>query len=224
MTIMDGFDAVLFDMDGVILDSMQYHAQTWHELFKQHGLEVSKEFVLLNEGCLGPDTLLELAISQGVESQTRQVIPLFKQMCDKQVSLFIAEYAPKVRPFPYADELLASISRSGRRSALVTSSRKSVVQNSLGGLMSRFSAVVSADDVTRHKPHPDPYLAGARALDCEPSRCLVVENAPAGINAAISAGATCYAVSSTLSPVHLQKAHKVFPDLKALDEHLGRQA
>jgi beta-phosphoglucomutase len=215
------FDAVLFDMDGVILDSMTYHAQTWQELFRELGLEVSCEFVLLNEGALGPEPLLELMREQGLEHQGPQIISQFNELFDRQVNIYIADYAPKVKPYPHAAELLRQISGCGLPAALVTSSRKSVVQNSLGKMMELFKAIVSADDVVRHKPFPDPYLAGARALGCEPSRCLVVENAPAGIKAALAAGATCFAVSHTLPARHLSQAHAVFPDLEALAGHLG---
>ena len=83
---------------------------------------------------------------------------------------------------------------------------------------------MTADDVKRHKPYPDPYLAGARALGADPGACLVIENAPAGIQAAISAGATCYAVCSTLGPDHLHQAHQTFGDLAELAAHLGLNA
>ncbi len=215
------FAAVLFDMDGVILDSMGYHADTWLMLFGQKGLKVSREFVLLQEGALGPETLMDLMRSQGWQGSAQEARSIMQNLLDQQVRLYLDQYAPKVRPFPFADQMLRMINSSGVPAALVTSSRTSVVRNSLGPLYERFQAVVTADDVSRHKPHPDPYLAGARALDAEPGACLVIENAPAGIQAALAAGATCYAVCSTLGPDHLSQAHDTFADLAALANRLG---
>ena len=218
------FGAVLFDMDGVILDSMSYHADTWLTLLAAQGFEVTREFVLNKEGALGPETLMDLMRAQGLQGEIQAARVMMRDLLDQQVKLYLSQYAPLVQPFPFADRLLQDLNQAGVPAALVTSSRTSVVQNSLGDLFNRFQAVITADDVQRHKPHPDPYLAGAQALQIEPSACLVVENAPAGIQAALAAGATCYAVCSTLGPDNLSQAHHTFPDLEELALHLGLQS
>ena len=85
--------------------------------------------------------------------------------------------------------------------------------------LDRFDTIVTADDVTRFKPNPDPYLRALEKLRQEPENCLVVENAPAGIEAAKAAGLTCYAVASTLPPPYLQASDRIFPSLRALADH-----
>ena len=85
--------------------------------------------------------------------------------------------------------------------------------------MDRFEAIVTADDVRRFKPNPDPYLKALEKLKQEPEGCLVVENAPAGVQSAKAAGLTCYAVASTLPPPYLQASDRIFPSLKALSDH-----
>ena len=132
------FAAVLFDMDGVILDSMSYHADTWLTLFGEKGFKVSRDFVLANEGALGPETLMDLLSAQGWQGTSQEARDMMQAMLDKQVELYLSQYAPKVRPFPFAGRLLEMINQSGVPAALVTSSRTSVVKNSLGALFGAF--------------------------------------------------------------------------------------
>jgi beta-phosphoglucomutase len=213
-----GFAAVLFDMDGVILDSMQQHAALWQELMAGHGFKVSREFILRHEGALGPEVLERFFREQGLDpAGLAQAQAGMGALLSRQAELYLERHAGRVRPFPGAAELLAGLASRGVPTALVTSSRRALVQRCLEeGLRRRFAAVVTAEDVTRHKPHPDPYLRAARELGLDPARCLVVENAPAGIAAATAAGATCYAVCSTLAPAELAAAQRVFADLEAL--------
>lgn len=224
---MSGFAALLFDMDGVILDSMQQHAQTWQEVLAAHGWQVPLSFILENEGSLGAEVLLRFMAEHGSqkdleEPDLEQLQAGMRGLLDQQAELYLTRHAPLVRVFPAAQPLLEALRAAGTPTALVTSSRRALVERGLTPeLRSCFSALVCAEDVARHKPHPDPYLAAARALGQDPGRCLVVENAPAGIAAAQAAGATCYAVCSTLPASRLAAAHQAFDDLDQLASHLG---
>jgi beta-phosphoglucomutase len=212
------FAAVLFDMDGVILDSMQQHAELWQELMADQGFRVSREFILRHEGALGPEVLERFFREQGLDrSRLSQAQAGMGALLTRQAELYLERHAGQVRPFPGAEALLARLAGRGVPTALVTSSRRALVRRCLEeGLRRRFAAIVTAEDVARHKPHPDPYLRAAQELGLDPARCLVVENAPAGIASARAAGATCFAVCSTLGPAELAAAQAVFPDLKAL--------
>ena len=215
------YQAVLFDLDGVLLDSMEHHAAAWLRVMGEAGLEVDRDFVLAHEGCLETSVLERLLCRRGLEPEygPEEFMAL---LLEQQRSLFLSEYAHLVRPYPQADRVLAALSRQGVPLALVTSShREQVAQCLPGPLLARFSAVVTSDDVTRHKPHPEPYLQAAAALDFPAAECLVVENAPAGIASAVAAGATCYALGTTLGPEHLGQAHAFFNDLEHLAGHLG---
>ena len=217
------FDAVLFDMDGVILDSMQYHADVWQELFDGCGFKMSRSYILENEGCLGPEKILTyLGDKGGLNGSGFSGPVVMEKLLDRQAEIYLKRYAPRVKPFDGAAELLAGLSGAGIPTALVTSSRRQVMRGCLPrDLLERFEYVVCAEDVSAHKPDPEPYLKAAAALGREASRCLVVENAPAGIESALAAGATCYGVLSTLSPAHLHRAHAVFEDLHHLRKGLG---
>lgn len=102
--------------------------------------------------------------------------------------------------------------------ALVTGAgRRRLQKSDLGSVLSFFGAVITADDVADGKPDPAPYLAAAQALGVAPSECLVVENAPLGIEAAKAAGMDCVAVASTLKKNHLRKADRIIEKVTDLD-------
>jgi len=220
---LNGHKAILFDLDGVILDSMGHHADLWEEVLAEEGLRVTRDFILEHEGALGPEVLLKFMIQAGlIDKEPPDLHERMQAMLNRQARRYIAERAPLVRPYPHAEALLRVLEGIGLPCALVTSSRRDVVAGCLPvELRRRFSALVTAEDVPRHKPHPDPYLSGAAALGLSAEACLVVENAPAGIAAARSAGATCFAVSTTLPAERLSGAHSVFSDLSELANHLG---
>ena len=217
------FAAVLFDMDGVILDSMTQHASLWQELLAEKGFDIPLRFILENEGALGAGVLARFLKEQGVgNGDSEDASLLIAGLLDRQAELYLSRHAARVRPYPQALVLLKELKRRRVPMALVTSSRRSLVEACLEKeVRDLFNAVVTAGDVRRHKPHPEPYLAGAAALGQRPEQCLVVENAPAGIKSALAAGATCFAVCTTLPPEALADAHAAFPDMPALADHLG---
>jgi beta-phosphoglucomutase len=217
------YQAVLFDMDGVVLDSMEQHAAAWLRVMREAGLNVEREFVLLHEGCLQTEVLEKLLQEQGVVLPPGQGAAEFMlRLLDGQRRLYLAEFARQVAPFSGAAGLLRALASRGVPTALVTSSRRDQVDSCLPErLLRSFAHIVTSDDVSRHKPHPEPYLKASQALGVAADGCLVVENAPAGIAAARAAGAVCYAVATTLGREHLSQAHAVFSGLDELTHYLG---
>lgn len=220
---LDGFQAVLLDLDGVLLDSMQQHARLWQELFAAQGFELPLEYIMENEGALDAEAVLRYLQAQGrLGSEAQELHQRMEQLLERQAGLYLEHHAGRVRPFPGARRLLEGLERAGLPRALVTSSRRQVVERCLPSELRELLPVrICAEDVSAYKPHPEPYLTAAARLGVEPSSCLVVENAPAGIASARAAGATCYAVCSTLPPEKLSGAQRVFPDLEALIAALG---
>lgn len=217
------FGAVLFDMDGVILDSMTQHAALWQELLEQEGFKIPLRFILENEGALGAGVLARFLGGQGIATpDPKDASTLIHGLLNRQAELYLSRHASNVRPYPQAFGILKELNLRNVPVALVTSSRRALVEACLEDkVRSLFQAVITAEDVSQHKPHPEPYLAGASALGKRPDECLVVENAPAGIQSALAAGATCFAVCTTLPAEVLAQAHAAFPDLPALAAHLG---
>jgi HAD superfamily hydrolase (TIGR01509 family) len=217
------FAAVLFDLDGVVVDSMDQHAQIWQELLAEKGFSIPRRFILENEGALGPGVLGRFLSGQGLKAaDSASAADLIAGLLNSQAELYLRRHAPWVKPYPQAVSLLRALRRLKVPVALVTSSRRAVVEKSLAQkVRSFFKAIIAAEDVGHHKPHPEPYLAAASALGKRPGQCLAVENAPAGIQSAAAAGIVCYAVSTTLPPEALAQARAVFPDLDRLAAHLG---
>jgi beta-phosphoglucomutase len=213
---------VLFDMDGVLVDSMKHHLQSWKELLEFFNIRVSDEFIFEHEGAMSSAVIRDLFSSVGCTIEEPQIIEIYAS----QNFRFQEKYLRMVHFYPEAIPLLEQLKNKGLRLGLVTSSRMNLVEKIWSkDDLSFFSTVVSADDVNRYKPFPDPYLKALNQLQHEAQDCLVIENAPAGIQAANAAGISCFAVASTLPEEKLSKAQKVFPNLTSLclflEKHLS---
>ena len=209
--------AILFDMDGVLVDSMNYHMQSWKQLLENDGISITERFIYEHEGAMGVDIIQNLFHKTGLSLDGDQIMEIY----ERQNRIFREEYLAKVRLYPETLTLIDGFQQRGLRLGLVTSSRMNLVEQIWEDhhCLDRFDTIVTADDVTRFKPNPDPYLKALEKLNQEPEGCLVVENAPAGIQSAKAAGLTCYAVASTLPPPYLQASDRIFPNLKALADH-----
>ncbi len=202
-------EVLLFDLDGVILDSMPWHVRAWQEAFRSFGLEIPEEAIYLHEGAIELDTARELFTGQGITPTPE----FFREAFRLQKEIFTRKYRSRVQPFPGVVEQLEELKRQGRRLALVTSSHREILREVLPASLEKlFDLIVSGDRVPRRKPHPDPYLTGLRELGAHPQRALAVENAPAGIRSAKSAGLFCIAITTTLPPEHLREADLIVED------------
>jgi HAD superfamily hydrolase (TIGR01509 family) len=116
--------------------------------------------------------------------------------------------------YPESIPLLKQLKAKGILLGLVSRSRRNLIEKiwKAEGL-SFFSTIISANDTDRFKPYPDPYLKAVKEIQQELINCLVIENAPAGIQAANSAGISCFAISSTLPKEKLFGAQKIFRNL-----------
>lgn len=198
--------AVLFDMDGVILDSMRFHVAAWRRAMEEFGLSVDENLLYLHEGAIEPDTAVRIFCDNGCTMDEAT----FAAILARQMEIFSTEFRPRVRPYPAAYSLVERLKREGWRLAVVTSSHSRVLQETLPPeLAGSMDSIVTGDRVERRKPHPDPYLAAMSSLGVGPAECVVVENAPAGIRAAKAAGAHCVAITTTLPPDCLSEADAV---------------
>jgi beta-phosphoglucomutase len=220
--------AVLFDMDGVIMDSMAYHCLAWQEVFRARGREVGREFILQNEGVSDVRFLMKNIFGRDLSGegddspQLGEAVEFLQELGREQRKVFLSRYLPLVKPYPGAGGLLRFLRRRQIPCALVSSSSRLTIANIVPDDLRRLLAVViGAEDVSRQKPDPAPYLAAAAALRADPGRCLAVENSPGGLQSALAAGARAVGLSTTLPPQLLASAHEVFPNLEALGAALG---
>lgn len=195
-----GGRAVLFDVDGVLLDSMAVYRQVWKSWSVVCGLDPDEVWAL-TPGRRPTDTIRAVAPHLDLSDEIRRLTILL----DSQM-----EGLPAM---PGAAELLASI--PPHTWALVTSNTEGVVRACFRRLrLPTPYLVVDGDAVELGKPHPEGFLKAASSLRMTPSNCLVVEDAPAGVMAALAAGMTVFGISSTEPADRVGAAHRVFASLQ----------
>ena len=202
---------VLFDLDGVIIDTLHYHYLAWQHMFAKLGGHVREHTVLLHEGRASREILPTLMEEAGVS------IPEDKQADFIEEKRAYYRTIVHVQHYPGAFEVIDTLKGRGYKIALVTACAQKNMQHSLDRThQEHFDFIITGDEVPRAKPFPDPYLTAAREIGVSPSDCLVVENAPLGIEAAKSAGMYCVAVETTLAREYLQSADCILPDIRDL--------
>ena len=180
--------AVLWDMDGTLVDTEPYWIATEHALAEEYGGSWSHEQALQLVG----NDLLE----SGRFIQEHMPLPLSPEaIVERLLDGVVAQVQQEVPWRPGARELLASLRADGVPCALVTMSYARFVAPVLDALPpGSFQAVVTGDEVSHGKPHPEPYLAAARALGVDPSDCVAIEDSETGCRSAEAAGCTVLAV------------------------------
>lgn len=191
--------AVLFDMDGVLYDSMPNHAKAWSTAVTEFGLSMSPHEAYLHEGRTGHGTINILAQRHWGRNATTEEM---ERIYAAKSALF--NTCPEPQPMPGAAQLLQSIRSLGLTIVLVTgSAQHSLLTRLAHDFPGIFSAerMVTAFDVKHGKPHPEPYLMGLEKAGVSASEAVVIENAPLGVEAAHAAGIYTIAVNTgPLSP------------------------
>ena len=185
--------AVLFDMDGVLYDSMPNHASSWHTVMKSHSLDLSYEEAYLHEGRKGFETIQLVCRKQGIEVSEEEAAIIYKEKTELFNTL------PKPQKMPGSHELLQKVVNEGLIPMLVTGSGQTSLldnlNNSFPGIF-RKERMVTAFDVKLGKPNPAPYLMALEKGNLKPWEAIVIENAPLGIEAAHKAGLFVIAVNT----------------------------
>jgi HAD superfamily hydrolase (TIGR01509 family) len=186
--------AVVFDMDGLLVDSERMARSVLQAAAADCGFSLSDEVYLTLIGC-GPedaDTMLSEHFGATFD------VPAFRNR--RKVRMRELVRAAPVPLKPGARELLEFVTKSEIPIGLATGSSRKDVRRRLGGLAELFRAVATRDDVARGKPNPDLYLAAAASLGVDPAECLAVEDSFSGVRAAASAGMTVLMVPDLAEP------------------------
>lgn len=186
--------AILFDMDGVLYDSMPNHSMAWSRAMQDFGINMTPDDVYMNEGCTGSYTVKQISLRErGYEATDDEV----KHIYEHKAALFRS--MPSAQVMPGAQEIFEKARKSELKILIVTGSgQKNLIDRVLHdfeGYITR-DLMVTSFDVKRGKPFPDPYLKGLELADVKSSQALVVENAPMGIRAAVAAGIDTIAVNT----------------------------
>ncbi|MFN3504930.1 MAG: HAD family hydrolase [Caldimicrobium sp.] len=204
---------IFFDLDGVILDSMKYHAIAWILAFKEFGLSFKEEEIYLHEGAIEIETAKPLFLNKGINP----TMDFFQKAFKLQKRIFKEKFSSLVKPYPEIPDLLKDLKREKKKLALVTSSSQEILEEVFPkNLKGYFEVIITGDKIERRKPHPDPYLKAKELFKVHNDECLVVENSPAGITSAKSANLLCVALTTTLSPKYLSLADYILKSHKEL--------
>ena len=211
--------AVLFDMDGVLYDSMRFHARAWREVTSRHHIIASDEDFYLHEGRTGAsiiNVLIQRTFSR--EATEAEKVHLYEE----KAALF-NQYNDG-EAMPGAADVLREVAKTGLQSLVVTGSgQKSLIDKLNHTYPGCFSSdkMVTAFDVKYGKPNPEPYLMGLQKAGVQVHEAIVIENAPLGVRAGVQAGIFTIAVNTGPLPdeVLLQEgANLLYPSMSALAE------
>jgi beta-phosphoglucomutase len=207
---------ILFDLDGVIVDTLHFHFLAWKEMFGRMGGKVQELTVLLHEGRSSKELMPILLEEAGLEFPEERWHDFIETKREYYRSIVNITFYPRVL------ETIKRLKNDGYKLALVTACAKKNMHKALSDEhQSLFDVIVTGDDMPRGKPNPDPYEIGRDELKLNNAECLVVENAPLGILSANAAGITCAAVSTTLPKQYLQKADIFLDNIEAIFEYLN---
>ena len=200
---------VIFDMDGVLVLSEPLIAEAAIRMFAEKGAAVRPEEFRPFVG-MGEDRLI------GGVAEARG-IPLDPARDKARTYAIYQELIPgRLEPLAGVAGFIADCRRRGLKLAVASSADRIKVDANLGAIglpTSTFDAIVDGEDAARKKPAPDLFLEAARRLGLDPARCLVVEDAVAGVAAAKAAGSRCLAVTTTFAPEQLGQADWIAADL-----------
>ncbi len=220
--ILSGKSTALIDMDGVIYDSMKFHAEAFRRLFKEEGVPGNPEDVYLYEGMRGTDLVNMLyvrAFGHGVSEERAHELYELKSKYFYEIG--------RNEPMEGADRMLDALKQHGLRRILVTGSSQAKL---LDGVNRDYPGAflpgdrVTALDVVNGKPDPEPYLKGLSIAGVPPEKAIVIENAPLGVRAGKAAGV--FTVAVTTGPIpreafEQEGADIIFPSMPAFADYLS---
>lgn len=203
--------AVLWDMDGTLVDTEPYWISAEHAIVEEHGGTWNDEFAHL---LVGNDLMVSAAFIRDNSPITWSP----ERIVDELLARVVDQVRRHVPWRPGSRELLAALAEAGVPSALVTMSWRSLADAVVDALPpGSFAAVVTGDEVPHGKPHPAPYHRAAGLLGVDPQACVAIEDSPTGVRSAVAAGVPTVAVPHvvavppTVGAVHLESLDGVTP-------------
>jgi beta-phosphoglucomutase len=183
--------AVLWDMDGTLVDSEEYHWLSWRDTMQSEGITITHDQFLKTFGQRN-DSILPQWLHAGATPESIVRIGDSKEELYRNLV-----HQGRIQPLPGVMDWVHRLREQGWRQAVASSAPRKNIEVVLEalGLTGFFDALVSAEDVTAGKPDPQVFQKGAERLEMPPSRCIVVEDAVPGVEAARRAGMRCIGVS-----------------------------
>lgn len=213
--------AALIDMDGTLYDSMKNHTASWYRMVSEAGIPCTRDEFYLYEGRTGASTINELVKRAWGRDATEQEKTEMYAIKSKYFNEL-----PRVEMMPGALEMVSTFEQMGIKRVLVTGSGQSSllsrIDTDFPGLFDP-TLKVTSHDVKHGKPHPEPFIRAMQLARVSPSQCIVVENAPLGIEAGDRAGA--FTVGVTTGPIPVEEMERagaaiVFPSMPTFADAL----
>lgn len=205
--------AVLFDMDGTMIDNMYLHKHAWQEFTKRRGIEITDEEFKVKFPGTKSRHLMQMIFGQqtsekDIEKLTNEIEELYRTMAAKEIE-----------PIPGLLELINRLKQKRIKLAVATSAPKGnrdLVLKTLG-LQHTFDVIVGEEDIQHGKPDPEIFLKAAQALHVSPTHCLVFEDAPFGVEAAKKAGMKVLALLTSHTQDELNDADMLIRNFEELE-------
>jgi beta-phosphoglucomutase len=205
--------AVIFDMDGTLINNTPYHFQSWQVFFKNHNLGEIAEETYRNEISGTPifDTLRRIF---GTDTN----IETLSRLREEKENYYRQLYAPHLAPVNGLETFLADLKSAGIKMAIASSATVPDIDFILGGIPIRqyFDVIIDGSQVSKGKPNPDIFLKAAAMLNTPPEDCVVFEDSLAGITAANAAGTKVAGITTGRKADALQPAHLVIDNYTGL--------
>ncbi len=184
--------AVLWDMDGTIVDSADFHKQAWRDTFHRHGIEFTEDAYQFTLGRRN-DEIIRRYFATDLSQKQMEAVAAQKE------TIFREYIKGNVRPFPFVIEMIKSLAAAELRLAVVSSATRENIRfiTEELGISMFFDLFITGKDVAVGKPSPLGYLTAAERLGVAPQDCVVIEDAAAGVRAAKKGGMYCIAVTNT---------------------------
>ncbi len=202
-------EAIIWDLDGVIADTAEYHYQAWKDILGKRGVDFSKKDFMQLFG-QRHDTIIKFALGNGLAKKE------FDAITEEKQQNYRRRVADNIRAMPGAVGLIKSLHACGIKSAIASSAVTENIEIIIKGLGIEdcFQAIVHGMEVKEGKPSPQIFLLAANKLKVEPGNCAVIEDAVAGVAAAKRAGMKCVAVTNSHPKNSLKNADLIVDTLE----------
>ena len=215
---MKKYKAFLFDMNGTMIDDMQYHIQAWHRILNDLGANIS--ISRMKEECYGKNHELLERIFPG-----RFTLAEKDQMSYQKETQYQEHFRPYLKLLEGLHTFLGKAHASGIKTAIGSAAIMYNINFVLDGLNIRsyIDTIISADDVTFSKPHPETFLKCAERLNVYPEDCIVFEDAPKGAEAAYNAHMDCLVITTLHQPHEFAHLNNIIGFIDDYNESLLKE-
>ncbi|PTD93542.1 HAD family phosphatase [archaeon SCG-AAA382B04] len=204
--------ALLFDMDGVLIDSMRYHTKSFLQAFRKYDVKIKEEKIYNLEGKEDIYIIKDILEQKNLENLDSKKIAKERREIFNQIE--------RTKVFDGMPELLKKITKEYELSVVSGSTRRNLNNFVNKFYPNIFDCLVSGDDLSNQKPHPEPFEKCVKGVNIEKDEAIAIENAPLGVESVKNAELACIAVATYVQPQSLKEADIVFENHKELKAYL----